>query len=466
MNLRFNTVPVYLFVLLSLSLAQTGCKENTLINSKVSPSNNAIGVWDTSLPCITHSYYEDSTVTSTNIGVISIYQGVGTITDPFFGTMIGATFFQVVPTDFTSALFTNNTVDSAVLVLPYSGFTYGDTGNTSLTQTYQAFYVQDTMSITTPYYSYSSKPIDVAAPLSDPTTINIHRLNDSFGLNVIPKNYSALRIKLNLPTLMGHLLPALNLLASSTSPTTDFQNSFKGICVRVADTHVSNTAIPYFQLDGSTIYSEAGILVYYHTGTGAVTDSLVTAYYFNRSSCGHFNSISKSYGSYPVNNLLKSGGGNDSIIALQNEPGASLDVIVPGIKSIPAGIISKAELQLTLLPGSYNPTTFQNPERLYPTGVGVNSYPSGIGNSVLYNIADRYPVDRNSPFIVLDGTIHAFTRGTTSVNTFTLDLPREVMASIAAKNDTIHLHINGTQNFYGAYHLVAGGGNYLLYIQN
>ena len=30
------------------------------------------------------------------------------------------------------------------------------------------------------------------------------------------------------------------------------------------------------------------------------------------------------------------------------------------------------------------------------------------------------------------------------------------MASIAAKNDTLHYHINGTQDFYGAFHLVAG----------
>ena len=34
------------------------------------------------------------------------------------------------------------------------------------------------------------------------------------------------------------------------------------------------------------------------------------------------------------------------------------------------------------------------------------------------------------------------------------------MASIFAKNDTIHLHINGTEDFYGAFHMVAGGGNY------
>jgi hypothetical protein len=34
------------------------------------------------------------------------------------------------------------------------------------------------------------------------------------------------------------------------------------------------------------------------------------------------------------------------------------------------------------------------------------------------------------------------------------------MQAIAMKSDTIHLQINGTSDYYGAFHMVAGGGSY------
>jgi len=59
---------------------------------------------------------------------------------------------------------------------------------------------------------------------------------------------------------------------------------------------------------------------------------------------------------------------------------------------------------------------------------------------------------------MMDGYMHNLNGAT--ANTFTVNIPREVMQSIAAKNDTIHLHIAGSSDFYGAYHMVAGGGSY------
>ena len=448
-----------------LVATQSGCKENTIINSRVSPSNNQVNVYSVSLPCITHTYFDDTTVTSTNIGGIQIYQAVGSITDPFFGTMTGATFFQLIPSDFSPTLYTNETVDSAILVLPYSGFTYGDTANQSLTQTYQVFYMSDSMSFNT-YLSSSTKPIDALNPLSAPTTVNTYHLKDSLGLNILPNNYPGLRIGLKIPALMSHLgVAQTSLTNTSTNPVGDFIANFNGICVRVADTRQSGTAMPYFQLDGADVYSEASILVYHHTtGTTTTADSFSAYYFSTNNNCGHFNNITRNYSQYPVNNLIHSTAANDQIIALQNQPGPCIDVVIPGIKSLPAGVINKAELQFTLLPGTYNVSPFFAPERLYPVGIASATYPDpiDIGAGVPYNIADRYPLTSLTPLAVMDGYIHSFTRDgiATPVSTFTIDIPREVMSSIAAKNDTIHLHISGTQDFYGAFHMVAGGGKY------
>jgi hypothetical protein len=451
-----------IILVLFAGLLQTGCKENVLINSKIAPTINVLGVLDTFLPCITHTYYDDSAVTSVNIGGIPIYQGVGAFTDPFFGTMTGATYFQVVPQDNSPAVFDGQTIDSAVLILPYSGFTDGDTGNQSLTQTYQAFYLNDPLSLDSTYYSFTSKAIDATYPLSDPTTINIHHLRDSFLLNVFAVNTPALRIKLKLPTLMSHIQPAQSGLVNSSSPFTDFINAFNGLCVRVSDSRQTTTAIPYFRLDGADIYSEAGIVVYYHPTGGSVDSSFVQSYHFDRSYCAHYNNITRSYRQYPVNNLFSSKLGNEQIIALQNLPGATIDIVIPGLTKLPKGIINKAELQLALLPTiPYNPTTILPPEALYPIGVGNGTYPAQINNGLTYNLADYYPLTSTSPLSILDGTVHKMIRGgNTLVDVFTINIPREVMASIKANNDTIHLHINGSQDFYGAFHMVAGGGAY------
>ena len=60
----------------------------------------------------------------------------------------------------------------------------------------------------------------------------------------------------------------------------------------------------------------------------------------------------------------------------------------------------------------------------------------------------------------MDGFFHYFTYGSTTLSTYTINIPREVMTSIAANNDTLHLHISGTEDFYGAFKLVAAGGSY------
>ncbi len=448
--------------LVAAVLLQSGCRENTKIRSKVLPANDTVGVSSYVLPCITHTYYDGFAITSTDIGGIPIYQGVGVYEDPFFGTMTGSTFFQVTTTSYSNP-FSDMKVDSAILVLPYSGFTFGDTGNTSITQTYQVFYMQDSLSdpSTVNYYANTTKPIDLANPLSDPTTVNLSKLRDSFGYNTLASTTPGLRIKLRLPALFRYLAPAVNILAASTDPIQDFFNAFHGICVMPSNTRQGAAAIPYFQLDGSNAYNRAGILVYYHdpAATPVPDTDYVEQYFFTTSLCSHFNNITRSYSRYPVNQLLHSNQSNDSIITLQNQPGTSLDIVIPGIKSLPEGVINNAQLQLRLIP-AYNPDSTLLPERLYPVGVGSASYPSGIGTGLEYNLADRYPVTSLSPLAYMDGYYHTVNVNGTNVRTYTLNLPREVMNSIAAKNDTLHIHINGTQDYYGAFKMIAGGGSY------
>ena len=454
MNRSFYRLRGTFIVLFVSVMAGMGCREHTLISSKVSPANDTIGVRADTLNCITHSYFDNDLYTSVNLPGLDINQAVGAAYDTFFGTMTGATFFNIVPQTFLNGIDTGMHIDSAFLTLPYSGFTYGDTADMNITQSYQVFYMGDTLGYNTPYYPGSSKPLDIA--LSDPTSVNLYHLRDSVVVN--GKSYSpGLHIKLNVNLLASKLNPALVASYGASDKTGTFINTFKGLCVRPSDSRKFTKAIPYFRLNGTGAYSEAGIILHYHTSTGQV-DSFEL--YHAQGSCTHFNSLTKSYGRFPINNLFNSTQANDSIVALSNQPGASIDVKVYGLNSIAKDvIINKATLQISLV--SYlNSSTFFVPDQVFPVGIGNGTYPANIDAGKEYSVEDRKPLTSLSPYAILDGKSHTVTYGSTNITTYTIGLPREVISSIAAKNDTLHLHIHGTQIYFGAYRMLAAGGNY------
>lgn len=456
---------------MSLAILVAACRENTLISSKLSPSNDTAQIKQLVLSCITHTYFDDTVMTNVNYSGIPVYEAIGNMYDPFFGTMTGSTFFQITPGSpgYDPFIDSTVTIDSCVLVVPftYGCLLYGDTSNQNLTQTYQAFYMTDSMGYYSNYYSFTNKAVDERNPITAPFTVNMYHLQDSD--NVAGADHASMRIRLN--TYFTELLNvALANSYNAADPSAAFISAFNGICVRPADTRSVSNVIPYFELDGIDEYSSAGVLLYYHTKGSTITDTLIQQYSYNYAVCTHFNQITKSYSRYPINALLHSTAANDSIVALQNQPGASIDVKIYGINSIPKGVvINKAELQFTMLPQYnpmapiYGPDTLGPPIKLYPNGLSIGNgmggvYPdSATALNQLYLVADRYPTTSLTPLTMMDGYLHQFP--VTNNYVYTVDLPREVMQAIAMKSDSIHLHINGSQDFYGAFHLVVGGGS-------
>lgn len=451
-------VRIYFPLLLAavvVAFTQSGCKENVLIDAGISPSDNVLGVYDTSLPIITHTYYDDTAVTNYVTTSGSVRQAVGAMEDPFFGTITGSTYFQVMPTDATTAIYNDRTIDSAVLVLPYSGVTYGDTA-VKTTMSYQAFFLTDDIQQTAIYYSCTQKAIDMVNPLSEPMQVDLSHIGDSqevAGSKVAP----GLRIRLKLPTLLDKLMPALTDATNASSASEKnaaFFAKFKGVCVRVADTRVTGRTLPYFVMDGGSDYTGAGILVYYHSNSGAA-DTLVQRYYFNASTCGFYNKIDRSYGHYAVNELFTSKQANDSVLGVQNIPGANLDIVIPGLKSLPSGVINKAELQLAVLPWRKD-DKYYAVDRLFPIRINNGIYPAGSVPGTNGQVLDIY--SGASPFQVINGTVNTVNRSGKDVNIYSVNLPREVMASMKAGSDTLHLHLTGSQVYSAAFRSILGGG--------
>ncbi len=460
MNSVFHRLRIIYVMLAFTAIGFAGCREHTLISSALSPAADTVGVHADTLSCITHTFYDDNIYTSVNITGLFEYQGVGALTDSFFGTMTGSTYFQIANTGGILTIDTSvsNHIDSVILNVPYSGFAFGDTNSTNITQSYQAFYLDDTIGYNSVYFPYTNKSVDIANPLSDPIAVNVYHLRDSVTVAGV-KYHPAMRLKLNKAHIMSKLNNAITIGAGSTIAASAFVDAFKGICVRPADYRLFNKVIPYFILNGSDDYSKAGVLVYYHTT--AYPDSVQhLAFSHEQALCGHFNNITKSYSRFPIHKLYTSTQTNDSIIALQNQPGATIDVKIYGLKSIPKDvIINKADLQISLI-SSLNSANLFAPAQIYPIGIGNGTYPTGTTAGDEYTVLDRYPLTTTSPYGILDGTSHTITYGTTNITTYTVGIPREVISSIAANNDTLHYHIRGTQVLYGAYRMLAAGGNY------
>ncbi len=424
------------------------------MDAGISPNDNQIGIYDTSLGCITHTYFDDTVTTGLYISS-PVYQSAGAMSDPFFGTLTSATYFQLLPLDLSYSIYDATTIDSAVLVVPYSGFKYGDSVDNTVVP-YQAFLLNDNLAPGTSYKSYETKNIDLVSPLSEPTPVNLYRLGDSTVVGS-SKYQPGLRIRLNLQTLLNRLKPA-HKAASDGGDQNIFRDQFKGVCLKVADARNMAKSLPYFKLDGSGgDYSGAGILVYYHKDT-APNDVKVERYFFAGENCGFFNNVNRDWSHSPVSKLINSTAGNDSVIAIQNLPGPCLDVMITGIKSLPSGVINKAELQLAMLPW-YEDSRFAAVNRLFPFAIANGTYPAGVTAGTKRAALDVF--SGSNPFgNMISGELQTLRRNGTDVKAYTVNIPREVMASWKAGNDTLHLRLEGTQLFVGAYRAVLGGGNH------
>jgi len=458
-------VVTFTFIILIASL-QIGCKENTLIDARIDPNHNTGIAYSAVFNALTKTVTDDSVITSTAIGGIPMFEGVGSISasaDPFFGSTFGSTYFQVIPSTLNFS-FDQLVVDSAVLILPYSGtgvygtggLTWGDTTNPFATQTYKVYIAKSSLSTTVNYYPIPMDTVPHADTFSGTATVNVNSLEDSVNVNGV-NQAPHLRIRLD--------RPFINMIDSAGSTVftsnANFLAYLNGICVVPDISGGLGKAMPYFRLDESgaaTNYSKANILLYYHVAGQTVTlDSTFSLYFDGGNYCAHYNYISRG----AATSAPPAG-----VLLLQDQPGDALDVKIYGLRSllvkdpvsglVKIPIINKAELDLPIV-GTGNGTVwtsldslFYGPPRVYALGVDSN------GNT--YTIADRFPITSTSALGILDGTQHY--NAANNITMYQLNIPREVQNAVISGRDTLHLRINGTQDYYGAYRAAIGGGNY------
>ncbi|HTN46816.1 MAG TPA: DUF4270 family protein [Flavipsychrobacter sp.] len=422
------------------------CNEDTILNANLVPSGdtvNSIIIPDT-ITIYSKTVMSDSALTSLTVSGLTIHHALGNlVTDPYSGKTKAGIYVQVVPPQLNFKFPENTTIDSAVLILPYSGFTWGDTTGL-LPQEFTVHEISDSLIKNDSVKYYSESVVAFNPEVLGTGSINSYAgLKDSVSDNG-SKRAPHFRIKLS----SSFINKINNVSDDNMSAYAKFLGYFRGFYIQPSASNSGGNALFYFRLNGSYDYLRAGVLFYYKQDTTVKTAS----FFYNPDYCVHYNRISRDYSSTPTGTLMASANVSDSVFVLQNEPGAALDVIVPYIKNLPKKPINKAELIITQY--SFvgdNADKYFGPARLYPQRVNTDG--------TLTPVQDRYPLTYTEPLAFMDGTKKSVTIAGITFTQYTLNIPREVQTAIVEQKDKLHLRIVGASGYPGAYRLIGGGGN-------
>lgn len=394
--------------------------------------------------------FTDSFVTSfqkivSNRIIGSAYMGAGTVTsDPFFGKTFAAIAFEPSPTTANFTFGNNPRIDSVVLVLPYSGFSWGDTLSAPGIR-YRIYRLnQGLTGADSFFYSNRVPSVDRSQVFGD-KTVYFSQLRDSVsvgGANRPPH----LRIPLDLST----FLPALNEGISAGTTLPNFVSAFRGLYVE-PDASQTGSFIPYFSfLFGTDLYQKAGIVVYYKNDGN---DSNIASFPFQSAYGKVYNYLRRDYAGTPAARFVN-GTGDSNFLLLQNEPGAGIDFRMPYVKSLPKAIYNRAQLLLTAIDTAQSSRYFA-PSRIFPQKVN--------DDGTLSAIADRLPEGYTEPADFVDGNVRTAAIGGVTVRQYLINFPRELQRSVNSGQSALHLRIHGAPGFPGAYRLVAGSRTHPLY---
>jgi hypothetical protein len=434
------------------------CKENTVVRKDIVPEVDNITVFGNDTTTIlAKTVKDDSVKTSLFYTGFTTYLGAGNINnDPVFGKSNSEFYFQIKPNiDNYNIDQATYQIDSAILILPYSGFTYGDTLSTTPIR-FEAFRITESFSSTDTFYAHSPAKSIASMPfaVTEITPKKIHStLTDSVKIgNAYKKPHIRLKISDDLLNDFKN-----NLGGNNFANAKNFKDYFNGICIKTSGT---SDAIPYFRLNGDNEYSRMNILFYYHTknASGAITDTLTGSLFANPGGTGDqktafFTRFTRNYAGTPVLSSLESSSSNQSNLYVQNLPGVGIEITIPNLNDYPTCIVNKAELVINVIESPFD-NKFSRVDRLYPEFIDD----MGIRRP----ISDRLPLNDSRPLILIDGYPRIVNVNGSLVYQYVLNLPREFQNAINNKQSHIKLRLNGTQSFIGANRTVLAGSNYTI----
>lgn len=455
MKHRFIQFTLSLSAALAATFALTSCREDTIIKASLTPAIDNINTFgigpdfnngtDNFVVLRTKTVYEDSVITSARQTGFPIYHAIGSVNDPYAGTSVAGVFMQVVPTATNFKFPADQVLDSVVLAIPYTGFTWGDT-TSGTTQKVNVYTISEGFSKDSTFYNFSNRAVNTA-PVGT-ASFNTGRAGTGSIVDsvLVGSRKRAPHLRIRLDASVNSTVAAA---VAADATFAGFTDILKGFYIAPDTAAGFGRSLPYFRLSGSLdYYAAASMIAHTHSTTTGKDSTFLFPY--NEAQAAHFNRITRNYYSplTEAGKWLRSTAIEDSVVVMQNAPGASVDLVLPNIADLPKNvIINKAEIVFTKI-SSIDDGIFLGPARLLP--IGVNS------TGGRYSIADRYPItDASLDFI--DGTPRSAVRGGNTVTQYRINIPRELQRAMVQGSNNLHLRIGGTVNFPAAYRLVLGG---------
>lgn len=400
------------------------------------PSLDAVNIKDTTLDVIaetvdrtdsTQFYHSDIHI----LGEIN--------NDPLFGKTKATMFFQMQPSYYPyyfagtkDSIF----VDSAVLVIKYSGF-YGDSSKP--VKIYANLIDSTTPLDPTKYYAanYSTAyGIKYTDALADPKTVDFTTIGDSV-INAFEADKNQIRIKLY--DRFANMFVKLFDTNYAYRNDTNFRAAFPGIALRVDPSSNNNVLLKLAMTDTAT---RLALYVRSNTKVSAVNGSFMdtTVHYLKYLSYnnGNANFVSRTRNGAEIANHL--GKANDSLLYLQSSPGTMVKIKIPGIAKFPNKVIHQALLQTEQVPDDGGLTTTET-YYLPPKYLLLAAYDS-IKNS-LRNVPTDYQSQNSATQLGIFGGYLTTknTLGYSNVASYNFNITRYMQGVVSRKDSTFDFRL-------------------------
>ncbi|RZK49555.1 MAG: DUF4270 domain-containing protein [Pedobacter sp.] len=343
-KLDLLTLLISLFIL-------TGCKKSLTIGLEIDPESAIEGSFVDTLTIHSRTVLEE--VGQTN-GLNR--HPLGYLIDPIFGTTESNIAFAVGLPANPFSFGTEPTLDSAVLILPYSSEFYGDTTNTFSFDVHQ---LKENIALGDRFpsnatYAYETPVLGSKTTKIFPTT----RVKVIDPLNGIPDTVAnlapQLRIRLNNQFVSNNIL---NASTSTLKNDFNFSEVFKGLYVKVDKSKTTRQGgISYINLNEAGAY----ITIYYKTknpnNTPVTIDTLKALFPIGTANRVSVASIKHDYTGTPVAEQLSKPNQQFERTYLQGTGGLRNKITFPYFTKFRAEagkiVINKAELVVDLEPGT------------------------------------------------------------------------------------------------------------------
>ncbi|MBL7767082.1 MAG: DUF4270 family protein [Chitinophagaceae bacterium] len=424
----------------------SSCKENTILPPDLVPPIDNINTFGDTIEVISNNFLQDSLLTGgirNGVRVSnspSFFHALGTIAnDQYMGRTWASIHVEVLPPTpgYTFKSGTNRVIDSIVLSIPYKN-AYGDTVSVSSTQNFKLYRSLKAFSRDSSQYDFTTDVPDYGNLLAQ-KSVNFSTMKYDSVLIGGKKQEPQLRFQL--ASWFKDSLEAQVALGSSGSLAdyTKFLAWWNGFYIE-GDT-LNGNALGYFDT-----YRTRMSIYYRYDNTSGQPDTTVDVFSFDPTNCNRFNHITRNYTGKPAAAYINSTAvGGDSILFLQNEPGLSGFIRLPGLHNRENVIVNKAELSFVAV--SWTDTLLAG---LIPRLQMFKSDTAG-NDSVLedYNVFGTG---------IVDGRRYALTVGGVTYTQYKFIITHSVQKIISQKDSTFRLKVMGLNIGYpAAFRSIVGG---------